>query len=68
LSKFDEIRQIVLEEPALLPALTSASTETELFAAVVALGRERGIEVADAELAEIVRANRRAWFERWVPL
>jgi hypothetical protein len=68
LSNFDEIRRIVLEDPGLLPALTPVSTETELFAAVVALGRERGIEVADAELAEIVRANRRAWFERWVPL
>jgi len=68
LSNFDEIRRIVLEDPGLLPALTSATTETELFAAVIALGREKGFEVADAELAEIVRANRRAWFERWVPL
>jgi hypothetical protein len=68
LSNFDEIRRIVLRDPGLFPALTSASSETELFAAVIALGRERGIEVADAELAEVVRANRRAWFERWVPL
>lgn len=49
-----------------MPALTSAGTEAELFAMVLALGRERGIELTVAELEEIVRANRRAWFERWL--
>jgi len=68
LNNFDEIRRIVLEDRGLMTTLTSAATDAELFAAVVALGRERGIIVADAELEEIVRANRRAWFERWIPL
>jgi len=47
-------------------ALTSAETDSELFALVIALGRERGIELTVAQLEEIVRANRRAWFERWL--
>jgi len=40
-----------------MTTLTSAATDAELFAAVVALGRERGIIVADAELEEIVRGK-----------
>jgi hypothetical protein len=68
LRDFDEIRRIVIADPGLMSALTPAATERGLFAAVIALGRERGIAIAEAELAEIVRANRRAWLERWIPL
>jgi hypothetical protein len=66
LSNFDEIRQIVMEDCGLMRALTSAETDAELFALVIALGRERGLELAAAQLEEIARANRRAWFERWL--
>ena len=55
-----------MEDPDLMSALTALETEAELFACVVALGRERGIALTVAELAEIVRANRRAWLERWL--
>jgi len=68
LSNFDEIQRIIPEDPTLLVALTSAATGAELFAAVVAPGRERGIVVAESELMEIVRANRQACFERWLAL
>jgi len=50
-----------------MSTLTSVESEAELFARVIALGRERGIELTSDELAEIVRANRRAWLERWLP-
>jgi hypothetical protein len=66
LSNFDEIRRIVMEDSGLILALTSAETEAELFARVIALGRERGLEIAVAQLEEIARSNRRAWFERWL--
>jgi hypothetical protein len=66
LSDFDEIRRIVMEDSALMSAFTSAATEAELFALAIALAKERGIELTLAELGEIVRANRRAWFERWL--
>lgn len=55
-----------MEDSALMRALTSSETEAELFALVMALGRERGIELTVAQLDEIGRANRRAWFERWL--
>jgi hypothetical protein len=67
LSNFDEIRRIVMEDSGLMSALTSVETEAELFERVIALGRGRGIELALDGLAEIVRANRRAWLERWLP-
>jgi hypothetical protein len=65
LSDFDEIRRIVMEESGLMP-LTSTETEAELFALVMALGRERGVELTVAQLEEIARPNRRAWLERWL--
>jgi hypothetical protein len=66
LGNFDEIRRIVMEDAGLMRALTALETEEELFALVIALGRERGIALTVAELEEIARANRRAWFERWL--
>jgi hypothetical protein len=66
LGNFDEICRIVIEDSGLMRALTSAETDSELFALVIALGRERGIDLTVAQLEEIVRANRRAWFERWL--
>jgi hypothetical protein len=66
LSNFDEIRWIVMEDSGLMAAMTSAATEAELFALVIALGRQRGMELTCAELDEIARANRRTWFERWL--
>jgi hypothetical protein len=67
LSNFDEIRRLVMEDSGLMSTLTSVETEAELFVLVIALGRERGIELASDDLPEIVRANRRAWLERWLP-
>jgi hypothetical protein len=49
---------------SMMRALTEVESEAELFALVIALGRERGVELAVAQLAEIARANRRAWLER----
>jgi hypothetical protein len=66
LNGFDEIRRMVMEDPGLMRALTSAEIEADPFALVIALGRERGIELTVAQLEEIARANRRAWFERWL--
>jgi predicted GNAT superfamily acetyltransferase len=66
LSNFEEIRRIVMEEPQLMAAFSAADTDAELFARVIALGNERGLEVSAVELKEVVRANRRAWLERWL--
>jgi hypothetical protein len=66
LSRFAEIRRIVMTEPGLVARLTAAASDAELFSMVIALGRERGIELSVPELEEIARANRRAWLERWL--
>ncbi len=66
LGNFDEIRRVVMEDQDLMAELTPLATETELFARVIELGRERGIAVTVDELVEIVRANRREWLERWL--
>jgi hypothetical protein len=66
LGNFEEIRRIVMEEPQLIAAFSAAATDAELFARVVALGNERGLEVTAVELEDIVRVNRRAWLERWL--
>ena len=63
---FDEVRMIVLQDRRLALALAAVKTETELFDAVIGLARERGIHVTTEELAEVVRANRKAWLERWL--
>ena len=55
-----------MKDSGLMRSLTSAETEAELFALVIALGRERGLELTVAQLEEIARTNRRAWFERWL--
>jgi len=51
----------------LAAALSSAATEEELFAEVLAIAAEHGIEVSPARLKEVVRATRIKWMERWLP-
>ena len=55
-----------MEEAQLMAAFSAATTDAELFARVIALGNERGLEVTPAELKEVAGANRRAWLERWL--
>jgi hypothetical protein len=59
---------MVMTDPYLMDVFTSIKTEPELFDAVIALGRRHSIEITTAELEAIVNANRRTWFERWLPL
>ena len=58
---------MVLSDPALVDELSALATEPELFARVVALARERGLEATEAELAEVARTNRAMWLQRWIP-
>jgi hypothetical protein len=55
-----------MEDPALMAALASAQSQSELFELVVSLGREHALPVTIPKLEEIVRANRRSWLERWL--
>jgi hypothetical protein len=67
LNNFDEIRRIVMADPGLMPRLTETASEADLFTVVMGVARAHGIELTVAELQGIVRTNRVAWFERWVP-
>jgi hypothetical protein len=55
-----------MEDPALMGELTSASSQNDLFAQVISMGRQHGLHITISELEEIVRANRRSWLERWL--
>jgi hypothetical protein len=63
---FDEIRRIVTGDARLMETFTRAGSQEDLFALVIALGRERGLDVTVAQLEEIGRVNRRSWLERWL--
>jgi len=65
---FNKLLRIVIEDSTAMPALTSAETKDALFALVIELGRDRGIELSLGELEEVARANRKAWLERWLVL
>ena len=56
-----------MADPGLMPRLTETASEADLFTVVMGVARAHGIELTVAELQGIVRANRVAWFERWVP-
>ncbi|HEY3839243.1 MAG TPA: hypothetical protein VGL72_21870 [Bryobacteraceae bacterium] len=66
LAPFDQLRRVVMQNPALMRELTSTQSQSELFELVVSLGREHALPVTIAELEEIIRANRRSWLERWL--
>lgn len=54
-----------MRDPRLMEKLTRCGSEEELFAEVLSIGRQYGFGLEASGLAEIVRANRRAWLERW---
>jgi hypothetical protein len=63
---FLTIRMAVLSDAALQERLRAAPDEAALFEMVLALGRERGCDVTEADLRNVVDVNRRNWLQRWV--
>lgn len=59
---------MVLNDAGLRDELLQAPDLPALFARVLALARERGIELSEEELQAVVNANRRSWLERWTGL
>jgi hypothetical protein len=57
--------ETVLNDAALREELLQAPDLPALFARVLALARERGLEISEEELQAVVNANRRSWLERW---
>jgi hypothetical protein len=65
MAAFSAFLVTVLNDAALRDELLEAPDLPALLARVPALARERGIELSEEELREIVNANRRSWLERW---
>jgi hypothetical protein len=63
---FDEFRESVMTDPALLKSLLACESDAALFAAVQTAGRQRGFELTETEFTAIINANRRRWLERWI--
>jgi len=63
---FLTIRQEILSDAALQSQLRAAPDDAALFAAVLGLGRDRGIAVTEEDLRAVVEANRRGWLQRWL--
>jgi hypothetical protein len=62
---FDRFREFIMGDAALIGRLTRCSSDAALFAEALAIGREHRFQLDERDLAEIVRANRRLWLERW---
>lgn len=62
---FPTFLAMVLDDAGLRDQLLEASDLPALFARVLTVARERGIELSEAELQAVVNANRRSWLERW---
>lgn len=54
-----------MDDAALIERLSCCGSDAALFAEVLRIGREHDFVLEERELAEIVRANRRRWLERW---
>lgn len=63
---FGDFRASVMNDPALLQKLLACESDAELFDAVRAAGRERGLDLSESAFHAIVNANRRRWLERWL--
>jgi N-acetylglutamate synthase-like GNAT family acetyltransferase len=64
--KFQEFRERVLNEPAILGRLRTTASGPEFVQACVAEAHEMGIELAPGEIESALTLARREWIERWV--
>lgn len=63
---FEDFRQHVLQNPDLQQRLRQETDETAFFKELVRAGEKAGFSFSEAEAREALRAQRRAWSERWI--
>ncbi|MFL6212220.1 MAG: Nif11-like leader peptide family natural product precursor [Pyrinomonadaceae bacterium] len=63
---FEQFRQLVLADELLQRELQVAPGDDSFLALTVRLGAERGYSFTVEDVAEAMRASRRAWLERWL--
>jgi hypothetical protein len=66
MESFEQFRQIVLNDVALQERLRTTTDHESFVGLVVRTGEERGCHFTPEDVEEAMRANRRAWLERWV--
>jgi predicted ribosomally synthesized peptide with nif11-like leader len=64
--QFEQFRNIVLEDLSLQEKLRAFTGRDEFISCVVDAGAEFGFQFTAEDVAEAMRANRRAWIERWI--
>ena len=63
---FEAVRAHVLRNPLLQESLRKEKDETAFVARVVEAGQHAGFVFTGTDVIDAMRANRRAWLERWL--
>lgn len=64
ITPLEQLRALVLSDPALQASLQPLSDRREFVAACLAIARKSGLEIAPAALEHAVRAGRHEWYKR----
>lgn len=64
--KLSEFRSLIFADAALQKKLREITDRQEFVRLIVEAGNGRGFEFTAEEVEEAMRANRRAWIERWI--
>ena len=63
---FERFREHVLGNSLLQERLREITDRAVFIQSVLELGAECGYEITPEDVEEAMRANRRAWLERWI--
>jgi hypothetical protein len=66
MESFEQFREIVLQDLALQERLRATTDHGSFVDLVVRVGEEQGCRFTPEDVEEAMRANRRAWLERWI--
>lgn len=65
-NSFEKFRELVLRDATLQEMLQQPTRDDVFIEAVIRLGAERGFGFTADDVRDAMRANRRAWLERWI--
>jgi hypothetical protein len=65
-NSFEKFRELVLRDTTLQEKLREPIREDAFIESVVRLGAECGFGFTADEVRDAMRANRKAWLERWI--
>ena len=60
------LRAVVLADPELQRRLLAVRDRRDFVAAVVGLGRDRGLAVEAGDVEEAIADSRRTWYATWI--